>query len=271
MERINIFVKKGEYFNLTDSSKGNLTMFNPPMYNTDINLYKGIENKVQFSVRDNDRKAYRLRDKELFFTLINQKLHTKLVKKLWCMDAYKGIYELTISEKEMKDLEPMTYQASVVYKDLEGDETMLYSSINYDPVFNVKVNEGFRDTVIPSIELNPENFLHNYYTSKVDGNRYDYYVSSRIKADNSDIHTVAVTVKNNFLGSITMYGSLEPDPQDTENDWFEIVSKEYDDETKVDSETFGWNVEHNLLWVRFGYTVKAANGDGKIDSIIYRN
>ena len=57
MQKINVFVKKGHYFNLTDTTTGDQSMFNPPMYNTQIKLYKGIDNKVQFSIRDNDRKA----------------------------------------------------------------------------------------------------------------------------------------------------------------------------------------------------------------------
>ena len=271
MQKINVFVKTNQYFNLTDSSKGSQMQFNPPMYNLQIKLYKGIDNKVQFSVRDNDRKAYCLRDKELYFTMINSKNHTKLVKKLWCLDAYKGLYELSISEKELRDFIPTTYQASVVYKDLEGEETMLYSSINYDPVFNVVVEEGFRETFKPSIELNPEEFLHNFYTSKIDGQKYDYYTSSRIKSDESDIHTASISVKDNFLGKIVMEGSMEINPQDTESDWFVIDEKEYTDETKVEQETFGWNHQVNCLWIRFKYTIKSANNKGKITEIIYRN
>lgn len=271
MQKINIYAKQGEYFNLVDNKGRSSQMFNPPLYQTQIKLYKGIDNKVQFSVRDNDRKAYLLRDKELYLTLINHTLHTKLVKKLWQVDAYKGIYEASFTEKELRDFEPTTYQASVVYKDLEGDETMLYSSINYDPVFHIVVEEGFRDTFKPSIELNPDEFLHNFYTSKIDGQRYDYYVSSKIKADDSDVHTVSVTVEDNFLGTITMEGSMEVNPQDSQSDWFEIVSKDYNDETKVEKETFSWNHVHNLMWVRFKYTIKAGNDGGKIREIIYRN
>ena len=272
MQKINVFVKKGHYFNLTDTTTGDQSMFNPPMYNTQIKLYKGIDNKVQFSIRDNDRKAVCLRDKDLFLTIINQKLNTKLVKKLWCLDSYKGIYEVIVSEKEMRDFEPTYYQASVVYKDPEGDETMLYSSINYDPVFTIFVEEGFREVFKPSVELDPSTFLHNFYTDKTDGQRYDYYVSSRIKADESDYHTASVTVKNNFLGTITMEGSADVNPQEAnESDWFVIDTKDYDDETKVDEETFQFNKQVNCMWVRFKYTIKAANQQGEVTEILYRN
>jgi hypothetical protein len=172
----------------------------------------------------------------------------------------------------MRDFEPATYQASVVYKDLEGDETMLYSSINYDPVFHITVEEGFREVYKPSIVLNPEEFLHNFYISKIDGQRYDYWESSRIKADENDYHTASVTVVDNFLGKVVMEGSMEVDPTQDENDWFEIDSYEWFDDTKSEGETIQFNHQINCLWVRFKIYIKAANqSEGKVKEILYRN
>lgn len=272
MQKINVFVKKGYYFNLTDVRTGEINMFNPPMYNTTIELYKGIDNTIQFSIRDNDRKAFCLRDKKLFLTIINPKLHTKLVKELWCLDAYKGLYEVKILESELRDFESTYYQASVIYKDLEGEETMLYSSINYDPVFSLHINDGFRDVYKPSISLNPEEFLHNFYIDRQDGQRYDYYISSMLKADETDSHTASITVQDYFLGTITMEGSMDDTPQENSDyDWFVIDTKEYTDETKVKEETFQFNKQLNCKWVRFKYTIKSANFQGKITEILYRN
>lgn len=269
MQRIDIFVKKGYYFNLSSGMTGD--KWNMPMYNRDIKLFKGIENKVQFSVRDHDRKAYHLRDRELYLNIINQKLNSKLVKQLWCVDAYKGIFEVTFTESEMRDFEPATYTATVYTKDLEGNEDLLYSGTDWTPVFYIHVVEGVMDVFKPSHKLNPEEFLHNFYVKKEDGQRYDYYVSSRIKADETEYHTASITVIDDFLGTITMEGSMEVNPTDSEADWFIIDSKEYTDETKVEGETFQFNSQLNCMWVRFKYTVKAANTQGKVSEILYRN
>lgn len=269
MLKINLFIKKGEYFNLSSGQTGELRMVNVPAYNIDIKLWKGIDNKIEFSVRDHDRKSYPMRDKELFLTIINSKLNTKLVKKLWCKDAYKGIFETTILEKELRDFEPTYYQASVVAKDLNNEEDMLYTGVDWNPIFTIYIEEGFRDVFKPSIELDPSTFLHNFSNAK-DG-RYDYYVSSMIKADETDSHTASITVKDNFLGKIIMEGSCEENPlTSSDSDWFEIDSKEYTDENKVEAETFQFNKQLNCMWVRFKYIVKSAN-EGKITEILYRN
>lgn len=269
MQKINIFVKAKEYINLTDTANGSFLMNNPPMYNTQIYLYKGIDNKLQFSVRDNDRKAFCIRDKKLTLTFINHITNTKMEYPLWCVDAYKGLFELTIPEKDLRDIKPTYYKASVVYKDLEGEETILYSSINYDPTFDIYVKEGFREVIKPSFELNPKEFLQCYYIEKRDGQRYEYFASSKIKADETTSHTASVTVKDHFLGKIVMEASTELEPLD--NDWFEVDSKEYTLDNMVPEETFMFNKELSCLWVRFKYVVKSANLKGYVSEILYRN
>lgn len=271
MQKLYLFVKKGYYYNLSSGQTGETRMFNVPMYNTDFKLWKGIDNTIQFSVRDHDRKAFPLRDKDLFLTIINKKLNSKLVKKLWCLDAYKGLYEVTIKESELRDFEPTTYQASVTTMDLEGQEDMLYTGVDWNPIFNITVEESFKDVFKPSVSLDAKTFIHNFYIDRVDGQRYDYYVSSRIKADETDSHTASITVRDYFLGKIIMEGSAMDTPLDNDVDWFEIDSKEYTDETKVKEETFQFNKQLNCRWVRFKYEVKSANKDGHISEILYRN
>lgn len=149
---------------------------------------------------------------------------------------------------------------------------MLYTGVDWNPIFNIIVEEGFRDVFKPSIELDPSKFLHNFYINREDGQRYDYYVSSRIKADETNSHTASITVKDYFLGTITMEGSAEVNPQENSDiDWFPIETKEYTDETKVEAETFQFNKQLNCMWVRFKYTIKSANYKGIVSEIFYRN
>ena len=273
MQRINIFIKKDWYYNLVDNQLGDKLLLNPPMYNLQIHLYKGIDNKIEFCIRNNDRKSVDCEGKTFTLTIINPKLNKKLVKVLEVVDNYKGVFKTLITEAEMRDFEPATYEASVVYADDEtGDETMLYSSINYDPVFHITVEDGFREVYKPSVVLNPEDFLHNFYVSREDGQRYDYWESSNIKADENDYHTAAITVVDKFIGKVVMEGSMEVDPSQDENNWFEIDSYEWDESTASEGETIQFNRQVNCLWVRFKYLVKAINQPtGKVQEILYRN
>ena len=270
MERIDLFVKRNIYYNLSSGKTGE--RWNMPMYNKDIKLWKGVDNKIQFSVRDHDRKAYPLKNDTLKLTLVNHILKTKLVKTLWCLDSYRGLYETTFTKKDLLDFEPTHYQASVSDIDPEGFEDNLYSGTDWNPIFNIEVIEGLKDTFIPSITLEPNKFLQEYIID--DGKQIDNYTSSWLDSSLSTSKTASVTVKNNFVGKIILQGSLESTPQN-DNDWVDLDTKEFikdswsdekSDETFVLSET-----ETNCLWVRFKIIINRNLEQGYVDEIIFRN
>lgn len=269
MQDVYLFVKKDYYFNLVSTENGE-NMYNLPQYNTNITLWKGINNPIRFSIRDRDRKGYTLGNKQIIINIINQKLNYKFTKSLECFDEYKGLYDLIITDSELRDFEETYYQGSIVAIDEEGKEELLYSGTEWNPIFTIYVKEGLRDVFKPSITLNPSEFLYNYYTNNRDGHRYDYYTSSNIKADETDSHTASITVKNNFIGKIIMEASVEVSPEDNEENWFVIEEKEYDNKTSVEEETFMFNKQLNCLWIRFKYETKYDN-QGEIAEIVYRN
>ena len=274
MERIDLFVKKNIYYNLSSGKTGE--RWNMPMYNKDIKLWKGVDNKIQFSVRDHDRKAYPLRNDTLRLTLVNHILKTKIVKVLWCLDAYKGLYEVTFTKKDLLDFEPTHYQASISDTDPEGYEDNLYTGTDWNPIFNVEVIEGLKDTFIPSIEIDPSKFSDEYYIDGAD--QIDARISSRYDASLSKSKTASITVKDKFIGKIVMQGSLEPTPQNNCNchtDWVDLASKEYTEEDWSEEKTEETieltETDSNCLWVRFVITTTRNAEQGYVDSIIYRN
>ena len=270
MERIDLFVKKNVYYNLSSGQTGE--RWNMPMYNKDIKLWKGVDNKIQFSVRDHDRKAYPLRNNTLVLTLVNHILKTKITKTLWCFDAYKGLYETTFTKKDLLDFDPTHYQASVAVIDPEGFEDNLYSGTDWNPIFNVEVIEGLKDTFVPSIVLKPNEFLDNYYIN--DGHQIDEYVSSRLDSSLSSSKTSSITVKDSFVGKVIMQGSIDITP-DCPCDWFDLDEKEFTKESwdeEHTEETFELSdVETNCLWVRFKIIINRNTQHGYVDEIIFRN
>lgn len=270
MERIDLFVKRNIYYNLSSGKTGE--RWNMPMYNKDIKLWKGVDNKIQFSVRDHDRKAYPLKNDTLQLTLVNHILKTKLVKTLWCLDSYRGLYETTFTKKDLLDFEPTHYQASVSDIDPEGFEDNLYSGTDWNPVFNVEVIEGLKDTFIPSITLEPNKFLQEYIV--IDGKQIDTYTSSWLDSSLSTSKTASVTVKDSFVGKIILQGSLESTPQN-DNDWVDLDEIEYFEDSWDDENTEKTIVleesETSCLWVRFKIIIDRNLQHGYVDEIIFRN
>lgn len=263
MQDVYLFVKRNCYYSLGSSKIGE-NMYNLPQYNTDITLWKGIDNTIQFSIRDRDRKGYALEGNEIFLNIIHPKLNKKIVKKLDIVDEYKGLYNVVFTQSELKDFEPTFYQASVVAKNLENQEEILYSGTEWCPIFDINVKEGLRDVFQPSHIIDLKGLLYNYYSDD-DGKRYNYHTSSKIKADESDSHTASIIVDDNFIGNIIMESSVMETP--SENDWVIIDSKEYTKESQ--KETILFNKQLNCLWVRF--KIETEQDELKILEIEYRN
>lgn len=272
MQLVNLFIKKDSYHNLSINSLGEGNKMNTPMYNTSIQLIKGIENKVQFSIRDNDRKAVTFRDRTIIMALINKDKQILIEKELWCLDAYKGLFEVKFSEKELRDMEVGNYSASFYSVNLEGEKELLYKGVDWDIKFDVKIIEDVFHVYKPSVELDPSKFVRQYYTSKDDGIRYDYYTSSRVKADDSDNHTASISVKE-YIGKVRMECSMENSPEFLEEDWItidehEFTVNDYTDEVK--ELTTGFQKTLNCKWIRFVYTFTSIN-HGNVTEILYRN
>lgn len=264
MQDVYLFVKRNCYYSLGSSKIGE-NMYNLPQYNTDITLWKGIDNTIQFSIRDRDRKGYALEGNEIFLNIIHPKLNKKIVKKLNIVDEYKGLYNIIFTQSELRDFEPTFYQASVTSIDLNNNEEILYSGTEWNPIFNINVKEGLREVFKPSYNVDLKEFLYNYYTDDTDGFRYNEYIFSNIKADETDSHTASILIDENFIGKIIMEASVIDTP--SENDWFEIDSKEYTEESV--KETILFNKQLNCLLVRF--KIKTQQEELKILEIEYRN
>lgn len=299
MQRIDIFVKQGYDFNLSSGMTGD--KWNMPMYNKNIKLFKGIDNKVQFSIRDHDRKPYHLGEKELVLKIINPRFKEPFVKSLTCDDKFKGLFSVSFTDKELRDFDVTTYTATVYAQKINEEnpeiieeQDLLYSGTDWTPMIYIEIADDVVNGYKPSVQLNPETFLHNFYIQKEDGQRYDYYVSSRIKADDSDYHTASVTVEDNFVGKVIMEASMEVNPENNEADWMNVKElifvnppkeEEKTEDSNVNDETlevviegienkdgtYLMNESGNFMWIRFKIISKASEASGSVTEILYRN
>lgn len=267
MQHIYMFYKNNFYYNIATTE--GTDMYNLPQYNSSIILYKGIENKLQFSARNRDRKGISLGEKELFLTIINKDLNFKIVKKMSCEDEYKGLYNITFSEKEMRDFEETYYQGSVSAK-LGETEDILYSGIEWEPTYNIIVKESYRDVFKNPIDVNINSMILSNYTDK-DGIEYKKYISSIIKSNDSNSHTAIITLEKNFQGKIILEGSGENTPQPNDDNWFNIEEKEIQTSDLQENTNISFNKQLNCLWVRFKIIQKITEPNLNISKILYRN
>ena len=97
MIRVNLYKKLNTYFNLLVGTLQE-EKFNMPLYNTDITLWKGVDNTIEFSIRNHDRKSVSFGNGvSLKFVAINQPLNQKIEKDMEVVNTALGRYKIVIS------------------------------------------------------------------------------------------------------------------------------------------------------------------------------
>lgn len=268
MIRINLYKKNNIDMNLLIGTLEK-ERFNMPFYNTNINLHKGVDETIEFSVRNHDRKAQILNlGSTLKFVAVNQELQQKIEKTMDVVNANLGRYSVTLTKNELNDYDCGTFTGHVCVVDENGNEEFLYSGVDWYPYFDVEILPNKVDLFEEAVVLTGDDDfgIHDTYIDDRDGNTYEKYDSSIIQTNKLPNHTFNIAIKD-FVGKIFIQGSNMENPEHNEDDWFNIKEYEFEDET---STTLTFNAELNVLYCRIEY-LKELDSTGGITEITYRN
>lgn len=305
MIRINLYKKDAIDMNLLIGSYQH-EKFNMPFYNTNITLWKGVDNTIEFSIRNHDRKAEKIPEgSKLVFTAINNDLQQIIQKDLDTVNANTGRYSVTITKYELNDYDNGIFTGHVSVVDEDGNEDLLYSGVDWLPNFDVEIKPNKLELIEKSQTLDEESFNMEVITDKETGKTYEVFTSSFIPSDITEYHAFMIKLKD-FIGTIKIQGACTETCQHTPADWFDIDTIEYvldedimetivnenledeDIETnckckycKCDEaseiivrEPFSGNLTKaynlNCLWVRVQYIRELAS-DASIEEVYYRN
>lgn len=262
MEKINLYKQHNSPINLALPTSGKL--INNPMYNRDVKLYKGILNKIEFSIKNQDRKTLSLQDKRLNLFIHNLENTKSAVIPLKIKDIHWGKYEARIEDWEIEDFDAGFYNAYVVAYNDEHEEEILYTGANWENRFEIEIISGVYDTFVPSKEIDINKLLYQTYKNN-DKTLTPYYLTSIIKANESCYQGLQFYF-DNFDGELTILGNNELNINENIKDWFEI------DTLKITNkdETIGKTYKCCCQWIRLKINPQG-NNEGKITKILYRN
>lgn len=273
MIRIHLFKKEGVYTNLLVGTL-NEEKLNMPLYNTETKLWKGIDNIIEFSIRNHDRKSVNFQDSSLFFTMINDNTKETLTKQLEVVNSALGRYKVIITDKELKDLECGLFIAHVYIKNGESSD-LLYSGVDWYPYFNVFVEHNNRQIIETETILSIESMNRTIYKDKIYNCDIEKFTSSKIKSNITPYHTISMILKN-FIGVIELQGSPMDAPQDSDEDWAILNTFEHMDIYPISedfeslNETISLSAKANMPWIRIVFK-RHDGSNSSIEDIVYRN
>ena len=230
------------------------------MYKRNIKVYKGIDNTVEFLIKNADQKPVDISSKEIRFDIIDTDQRQLVTKNATVLDDgssrnKKGVVTVKLTEGELLDIDEQLAKYTIYMIDPDtGDRTLLYADTQFGASGTIEIiDDAF---VAPSKTHEVTNFLLEngyYYSNAVTGE------STR----KDGLHTMTV-YSEDFNGTFTVEVTLNDILNETAN-WSTYASYTVD----FNSRTQPFLVELNgsFTYVR----IKYAENQGSLDKFLLRN
>ena len=244
------------------------------VYNRNIKVFRGVDNRVDLQVRNTDEKKQDITGSTLVFHLVSRETQELLIQKdcvvLDDSSTVRGQVYVMLSETEVNLLEPGFYQYSVT-KELRTqldnnthtvtNRTPLYIDSQYGTIATIEISDGIKGEPVDSVLITAFN-KHQPFGE----NFTKYYVSSIIDANPKvitpqSLHTFQLNM-NSYFGDVVFQGSLSDGGNP--NIWVDL-----DTITVLGSTILYKNITGKYNWFRVKHTPAISN-TGTVDSILYR-
>jgi len=269
-----LYILGNQSVDLVLSADG-INVDNRPMNQNKLVVHKGLNNQLNFYVRNRDRVLQNIGSKTLYASVINPNTSRRvLFKQLSLVNSgTTGEARLNLNVGDMTDLTPGFYQISITESADSGQtQSPLYanqndriitdlevrSSLEYEPVASQSATT-FTQTA--NTELGDA--ANTFVTSALYGNQDKNFRHSR--------HTVAFYMTD-FVGEVFVQGSALESSPNQESDWYDINVQGDFGQVKIPYTTafngvdpFNFVINTNWLRVKFNKT------SGSVDKILLRN
>lgn len=237
-------------------------MDNYPINRTDFRMVRGIQNEINFYVRDVDRKPVALINSEtLTINIVDPATNTLLLQRnLTTIDSTQGIYLLTVLPSEMDAWATTSARWSLSYNRADGSTVLMWTDRAYSPYSTLKVTEGPVPGPAPTVVLTTGDF-----TTNADTNLYsNALVGASTHGFVGGAQTFMITMTG-FSGQIRIDGSLIVAPVNTSasSDWFQVDLQTYTAKTG----SVVLNEVGNYLWMR----VVLIGSTGTVNQVQYKS
>ena len=241
------------------------------VYNRNIKVFRGVDNRVNLQVKNPDEKQQDITGSTLVFHLVSRETQELLIQKDCVVsDASKGQVYVMISETEVNLLEPGFYQYSII-KELRTqldnnahtvtNRTPLYIDSQYGTIATIEIGDGIKGEPVDSVRVTAfskhqpfgETFTTHYFSSIIDAN-------PKVTTPQS-LHTFQLNTTS-YFGNIVFQGSISDGGNP--NVWIDL-----DTITAEGDAIFYKNITGKYNWFRVKHTPTISN-TGTVDSILYR-
>ena len=235
-----------------------------PVYNRDIEVYKGIDNALQFRLLNADQKGINLSaGYTVKFCAYDETDRLVIEKNAIIQDdgstISRGKFKVNITENELKNLQQQFLSYVVYLIESDGDKVLTYSQSNFKNNGTIFVNSKTFPGPLNTVSV----------TSLTEtGANTSIWMSEAVNAEpavngNEALHTAAFYTSS-FTGDIVVQATLDNQVTDSSN-WADVTTVTLDGTEAAPTAVNFYGV---FSYIRFKTTANPAN---KITQILVRN
>ena len=238
------------------------------VYQRTFKIYRGVDNILDFMVRNQDQKTIVIADRYAVLNILNNETRELILSKEGEFDGSSvGKVRFTLSESELLDIEPGYYKFTLRLEDrtyidsvdyVVNSSTLLYVDSQFSADSTIEILGDISGEPKDSLEI--KEFTREW---NADANEDDVFYSSIIDAKPeisrpSSIHTFAF-YSSSYDGSVKIQGNLDPGSSPT--NWVDLL--EFTPSSNVEYK----NITGKYNWLR----IQHQPSQGTLDKILYRS
>lgn len=247
-----------------------------------IKLHRGVDNIVQFNVKNRDYKNQNIDHLSVKAKLTNKQNSELMLEKYLTHGECKGSLNLNIFEGDLIDIPSGFYELVIQGEDNISPTTPdlivaqpLYNNQSSDIAFDVEVTNQGNANPVPSVELTPKTWIPINAAEEPYSLVSPAISANAIRNHKNSIHTF-VLYSTQFTGNLQIFGSLDINPPTDLTQYFEIEITP--GSTQINFEDFTgiepFTIQSNLVWVKFKLVYSTdieVVDNGCIDKILWRS
>lgn len=190
------------------------------VYNRNLKIFRGVDNRIDIQVRNADQKTSNITGSTLVFNLVARDTKKLVLQKDFdVMDLSSGKVTITITEKELLDLDNGNYNYSIIKEtrstvdstDYKVTSRMaLYMDSQYDTIGTLEISGDVYGDIEPSRVIDTFNYTAPFTQGDSTPAWYESeIIDARPKTiTGNSLHTFQF-YSNNYSGSVVIQGSLD--------------------------------------------------------------
>jgi hypothetical protein len=187
------------------------------VYNRKVKIFRSVDNKIDIQVKNGDQKPVNIVNKTLVFNLFSLDTNRLLLSKDCEVISSNGRAQITITQKDLNDLDEGFYNYSLVLEERQTDENgylilasqLMYVDEQFEGISVLEIAGDILGTPRSTVEIKEFNYVNPRTQGEPDSL---YFISSIIDArptatDPQTLHTFQIYFTD-FDGKITIQGSM---------------------------------------------------------------